>query len=347
MKKHQIEKIQRFFFLDYQKNVQNALLILIMLMATNIVYAEPDSATGWKINEPSETDTTEELTFEEPQPIKEPQSGNDQSIEQSQPEQVKEPQFTQEQSVEQLSATVEPDTPTFEEPDTLSSESSAVELDSSDELPLTKPTSREVSAELNANLTAQFQRISALKQTEEAYSDKLGEEYLNYGLLLQQAGRIDEAREAIIDAWHITKVNHGVYSMEQRPMLRALFDINLTLQDTEDLEDVFGKLIWIENKNPRNRDRYSLDLAIQLGHHFLDLFSLKGIRKDDVALSYLDKAVNYFGYAVRQYGDARISEHALPYGELSLVHYHRSRLLKLRQTKEREFNFSGQVSRFS
>ena len=185
----------------------------------------------------------------------------------------------------------------------------------------------EISADLKENLEAQFNRIYELEKTENAFSAKLGEEFLSYGLLLLNAGRIDEAREMVVDALHIAKVNNGVYAIEQRPMLRVLFDINLTLGNTEELEESLDKIIWIENRNPGKRDFDSLDLAIKLGHYFLDLYQIRGT-KDEVTLSLLNKSARYFSYAVRQYGNAKLSEHLMPYGELALVHYYRSILLR-------------------
>ena len=200
----------------------------------------------------------------------------------------------------------------------------------------------EVSSELNQNLATQFLRISELEKTEDAFSSTLGEEYFSYGLMLKRSGRIEEAREMIVDALHITKVNDGVYAIEQRPMLRELFDINLSLGKTEELEESLGKIIWLENKSPKSREYYSFNMVVKLGHHFLDLYSIRPIR-DNTSLELLDKSARYFSYAIRQYGDATIDQLLMPYGELSLVHYHRSKLIA-RLTKER---FSGLTQRRS
>jgi len=202
----------------------------------------------------------------------------------------------------------------------------------------------QISADLKANLEAQYARIYELEKTEDAFSAKLGEEFLNYGLLLLNAGRVDEARAAVVDALHIVKVNEGVYSIDQRPILRVLFNINLTLNKTEELEENLEKIIWIENRNPAKRDFDSLDLSIELGHHFLDRYKIRNTR-DEVSLSFLDKSQRYFSYAVRQYGYAKLSEHRMPYGELSLVHYYRSQLLKRLQRDQVGFRSTGNRDR--
>ena len=203
----------------------------------------------------------------------------------------------------------------------------------------------EISSELNQNLTAQFQRISELEKTEDAFSSTLGEEYFNYGLMLKRSGRIDEAREMIVDALHITKVNDGVYAIEQRPMLKELFDINLLRGESEELEESLEKILWLENKNPKSREFYSFEMVVNLGHHFLDLYSIRPIR-DNTSLELLDKSARYFSYAVRQYGNATIDQLLMPYGELSLVHYHRSRLVARINREQRTTGFSRRQSAF-
>ncbi len=189
-----------------------------------------------------------------------------------------------------------------------------------------KPTRAQLSRELRVSLDAQFERIQQLIKTEDAYSSKLGEEYLGYGLLLTQAGEIDQARKMVVDALHISKVNDGVYSIEQRPILRALFEINLLKGKSEDLEANLSKIIWIENKNIDHIGTYSFDLALKLGHHYLDLYLIQSVH-GDVSLGYLDSAAKHFSYAIRQYGRASMDELLMPYGELSEVHFYRKKLV--------------------
>jgi len=232
--------------------------------------------------------------------------------------------------------------------DTLSSDGSEVgePVEPLDEKAIVKSEASlvEISTELKQNLDAQFQRISELEKTEDSFSPSLGEEYLSYGLLLRRAGRIDEAREMVVDALHIAKVNDGVYAIEQRPMLRALFEINLLLGNSEELEENFDKIAWLENKHPSKRGFYSFDLVVKLGHYFLDSYSIRPTR-DNVSLELLNKAAKYFRYAIRQYGNASIDQHLMPYGELSLVHYHRSKLIE-RVSRQRDFTSSRQQTIF-
>ena len=202
----------------------------------------------------------------------------------------------------------------------------------------------QVSAQLRKDLESQFQQIQSLIKSEDAYSERLGEEYLNYGLLLKQVGRLEEARENFVDSLHISKVNDGVYSIEQRPALRALFDTHLLLGRVSDSVENYEKILWLENKHPTEIGTYSFDLAVKLGHHYLDKFLIQRV-KSDISIVFLDKAVHYFSSAVNRYGNKPIDQLLMPYGELSEAFYYRSRLNQ-RVNKVRDFSVSGRDDRF-
>ncbi len=183
----------------------------------------------------------------------------------------------------------------------------------------------DLSPELRDALERQFQQVRKLLETEEAFSEALGEVYLSYGTLLKQAGRLDEARKMLVNALHIAKVNNGVNSIEQRPVLRALFEMNLALKNTEELEGNLRRIIWLEKKIPEQADDYSFDMVVRLGNHFLDLY-LENPVVTDYNLSNLSKATLYFRLAVNRYGDRPLAELFMPYGELAYSHFLKSRI---------------------
>ncbi|MBL4672189.1 MAG: hypothetical protein JKX81_07995 [Arenicella sp.] len=200
-----------------------------------------------------------------------------------------------------------------------------------------------VSPELRESLERQFQEIQTLKETENAFSERLGESYLAYGRSLTQAGRTDEARSMLVNALHIAKINNGVTSIEQRPILRELFEMNLALGNTEEMTEQFSRIVWLEKKNPDDQDTYSFDIVVRLGNHYLDLY-LNNRVISELSLSHLSNSIKYLGYAVNRYGDRPLSEVLLPYGELALAHYETSRIQHevdrsfYRDTRQRTFN---------
>jgi len=90
---------------------------------------------------------------------------------------------------------------------------------------------RIAAGQLSRDIEQQFKALRATLETEDAFSEKLGENYLGYGMLLRESGQYDEAIEAFVNALHISKVNNGIYSLEQRPALKALFDTHYALQN--------------------------------------------------------------------------------------------------------------------
>jgi tetratricopeptide (TPR) repeat protein len=182
-----------------------------------------------------------------------------------------------------------------------------------------------LSPALRDSLERQFQAIQTLKETENAFSERLGESYLAYGRSLTQAGRTDEARSMLVNALHIAKINNGVTSIEQRPILRELFEMNLALGNTEEMTDQVSRVVWLEKKNPDQQDTYSFDMIVRLGNHYLDLY-LNNRAISELSLSHLNNSTKYLGYAVNRYGDRPLSELLLPYGELALAHYEQSRI---------------------
>jgi len=207
-----------------------------------------------------------------------------------------------------------------------------------------------LSPELRDSLERQFQQIQTLKETEDAYSEQLGESYLAYGRNLMQAGRIDESRKMLVNALHIAKINNGVNSIEQRPILRELFEMNLALGNSEETEDHLKRIIWLEKKQPQNDDIYSFDMVVRLGNYYLDLY-LNNPVVSELSLSHLNKSVRFLGYAVSRYGDRPLSEVLLPFGELALAHHFKSRIQNdvdrtfYQDTRQRSFTDLDRQSR--
>lgn len=179
--------------------------------------------------------------------------------------------------------------------------------------------------QLRDDLESQFNLMRARLETEEAFSEALGEDYLNYGLLLKRAGRLDEATEMFTNALHISKINNGVYSTEQRPILRALFDTSYLLGETDLVEGYLNRILWIESKHSGLDDDYSYDLLVKMGNHYVDLFLYKPIG-GELGLLYLNSANKYFGYAIKRYDQFPLTTRMLPYGELALVNLLKSKI---------------------
>ncbi len=178
----------------------------------------------------------------------------------------------------------------------------------------------DLSPALRESLKRQFALVQKIEEEEDAFSENLGEAYLAYGKLLAQAGRIDEARDMYARALHLVKVNNGVYAIEQRPVLRAMFDLYDAKGQMDEMERYLRQIIWLEKKHPDNQDDYSYDLVLRLSNLLIDHY-LAWPKITEAALSRINKSIHYLTYAMKRYGDQPLREMMLPYGELALLHY--------------------------
>lgn len=179
--------------------------------------------------------------------------------------------------------------------------------------------------QLRDNLERQFKRIVEIQESEDAFSESLGEAYLSYGQALQKAGRLEEARKMFANALHITKINNGVNSMEQRSVLRAMFEMSYAQGNAEDSEESLKRIIWLEKKFPDNRDDFSFDMVVRLGNLYIDRYLYRPTVSES-ALLHLNQAERYLKYAVDRYGGRPMDELFMPYGELALVHFFKSKI---------------------
>ena len=180
-------------------------------------------------------------------------------------------------------------------------------------------------AQLTLDLEQQYQQLRRTLETEDSFSPVLGEAYYGYGMLLRDASRFDEAMEAFTDALHIEKINNGIYSLEQRASLKAMFETHFALGNTEDYEDYLERILWIESKNPDIGDDISFKLQIMVGNQYLDQFLQRPIA-GQASLQKLLRAKHHLVSAIRGHGDKPIALLLMPYGELALISFLESRM---------------------
>ena len=186
--------------------------------------------------------------------------------------------------------------------------------------------------QLRRDLDETYASLSKVLQEEDSFSPSLGEHYYAYGSLLLQAGQFDDAREAFVDALHIAKINNGIYSLEQRPALRALFETHYAKGEAEESENFLRRIMWIETKVGGVTDDFTYDLLVKMGNGFIDQFLRRPVA-GEVGIALLQKANLFLNYAVDRHGSVTLSERLLPFGELALVNMLQNSLMhKLKQS---------------
>lgn len=173
---------------------------------------------------------------------------------------------------------------------------------------------------LRAQLESQFQALQDLRDTEDAFSERLGETFFSYGDALQRAGRLEEAQDMFAQALHINKINNGVNNIAQRPMLKSLAWLELAEGDIEKAEEYVSRIIWVEKQQREVRDTFSYDIILALANKKLDQYLYRPVA-GEASIAVLDSATKYFRYIIRRYGDQPIDKLLMPYGEIAYVQH--------------------------
>lgn len=151
---------------------------------------------------------------------------------------------------------------------------------------------------LRQSLDLQFKQLQQLTETEDSFNPRFGELYSAYARTLMKMGRLPEARKMFVNALHNVKVNNGVNSMQQRPVLRELFKMEFFTENVNDAEKHLKRLLWIEKEN--SDDSYSFDMIMTLGNYYLSQY-LVSKKPTETSLIGLNESIHYFGYALRRY----------------------------------------------
>lgn len=113
---------------------------------------------------------------------------------------------------------------------------------------LDSETGAEARARLAADITAYRARISDTLANSNPYSPALREQYDSLGSLLQQTGEHEDAIAAFENAMHIDRVNGGLYTLDQIPLVEKMIASHDALGNAEDVNDLHSYLFYIQQK---------------------------------------------------------------------------------------------------
>jgi tetratricopeptide (TPR) repeat protein len=105
------------------------------------------------------------------------------------------------------------------------------------------------SANHSADIAAYRARISDILSTSSTYSVELREQYDALGTLLQRDGQHEEAIKVFDSAMHIDRVNGGLYTLDQIPIVEKLIVSHDALGNWSDVNDLHGYLFYIQQRS--------------------------------------------------------------------------------------------------
>ncbi len=80
--------------------------------------------------------------------------------------------------------------------------------------------------------------LEDLRYSGGVYSAALQEAYSDLGAFYVEIGELESAREVYVEALQISRINTGLYSADQLPIIRAAIDVNTKLKDWPKIDDL-------------------------------------------------------------------------------------------------------------
>ena len=93
------------------------------------------------------------------------------------------------------------------------------------------------------------ERIAARESLYNTYDPVIGESLTGLGKIQEKLGQYGEALDSYRRAMHIERVNNGIYSLSQEPMLRGMVSIHETLEDFDSAAQAYDRLqnLYVRN----------------------------------------------------------------------------------------------------
>ena len=116
-------------------------------------------------------------------------------------------------------------------------------------------------------------RIAGLEAAEGPHAEELIEARRSLGLLLQQAGEHGRAVKALQGALQSIRVNEGLYSMSQIPIVEAIIDSNVALSARSELRRNYEYLFWLYQRNYGDGNVGLVPVIKRIGRWYFDLYN--------------------------------------------------------------------------
>ncbi|GAB2521225.1 hypothetical protein [Microbulbifer agarilyticus] len=139
------------------------------------------------------------------------------------------------------------------------------------------------------------QRIEDMEAEHGAYGAGIDEQLMGLGHALQRHGAHDEAISQFRRAMLINRVNEGLYSLNQVPMIERIIESQVALNEWEGANDNHQYLFWLHAKNYGEKDPRMLPIINQLSSWHLQAYIDE---KGATMFEHLINATNLYALAV-------------------------------------------------
>lgn len=128
------------------------------------------------------------------------------------------------------------------------------------------------------------------------YDLELSEMVYGLGKTLQTSQRYEEAISAYRRSLYLKRVNDGVYSLSQAPMLRGIIESHIRQGQTDAAAESYEQLVWIHLKTYGNNDPRLIPLMEEVGQWHLNAYIQTEEREDSY---HLNAAFDLYSIAIK------------------------------------------------
>jgi len=135
-----------------------------------------------------------------------------------------------------------------------------------------------VSVESELRIKQYLAQIDRLESEGNAYDSELAESAYGLGRALQDAGQYEAAIPVFVRALQITRINDGIYSPTQVPMLRGVIESQKASDHLQEAAEQYQHLFWINSRAYGDSDPRLIPLLEEISHWHLQVYSSQPAR---------------------------------------------------------------------
>lgn len=148
---------------------------------------------------------------------------------------------------------------------------------------------------LKKSLSDYEQSVEQLEAQHGPYHAALSQQLTGLGQHYRQQGKLDDSRDILQRAMHISRVNSGLYSLQQTAIIEQLVKTNTERKDWESVDANQHYLYWLHKRNFDADDPRMLPILNKLGRWHLNAYD-EHTHKGKV--EHLLRAHNYYKQAI-------------------------------------------------
>ncbi|MBL4822905.1 MAG: tetratricopeptide repeat protein [Colwellia sp.] len=127
-----------------------------------------------------------------------------------------------------------------------------------------------------ANFVEKYQiAIEEIESQDGAYGSRLTQELMNLGSIYQEYGRHDEAIKFLKRSAHLNRINDGLYSTTQIPIIRKLITSLKEKKQWPKVHKSYSYLSWLYSQNFTTDDIEMLEIQMEKAHWYLKSYSVQ------------------------------------------------------------------------